>query len=202
MRVSVLLDMTGEARRLQITGRANGYGVLAAGTRIDTPEGTVVADGTAEYATTAAKTSASLEGKTSIHPPDDSMPQVVRLRDIGGEVELLEAPSDEVIDGVAFGPVEDGERAHAPGGDFVASALDSLVEYGGVAMDVGEPHFVACIANKIERLTLGRRIRLSGPLTATNAPFRDSAEGCLQREMNDPTLGSYVSHFKEQSTTW
>ena len=41
-----------------------------------------------------------------------------------------------------------------------------------------------------------------GPLTVTNAPFRESAGGPLPREAREPTLGSYVRHFKEQSNRW
>jgi len=56
------------------------------------------------------------------------------------------------------------------------------------------------------RSSLGRPQELSsvqvGPLTATDALSRDSAEGSSQREGGAPTLGSYVSHLKEQSKTW
>ena len=158
VRVGVLRGTTGEARLLQITGLANGDGVLAAGTRIVTPGGTVVADGTAAYVITAAKASAALEGRTRIQPPDDSMPVVVHLGDARGEIELLEALGDEAIDAVARGAVGNGEAAHASGGDFVVAALDSLVEYGGFAMDAREQRLVACIDERLEWLTFGRRI--------------------------------------------
>lgn len=170
VRVGCLRDTTGEALLLQVTGLASGDPVVAIGTRIDTPGATVVADGTAAYAPTAAKPSASLEGSTSIHPPDDSIPEVVHLGDIRGEVELVEALSDEAIT--------------------------------RVAMEVREPRLGACIASKIEWPTLDCRTRPSGPLTATDAPPRDSAEGSLRREVSEPILGSYVSHFEEQSKTW
>lgn len=158
VRVGVLRGTTGEARLLQITGLADEDGVLAADTRIETPGGTVVADGTAAYVITAANASAVLEGRTRIHPPGDSMPEVVHLGDAKGEIELLEALGDEMIDAVARGAVGNGEAAHASGGDFVVAALDSLVEYGGFAIDVREPRLVACIDEKIKWLTLDRRI--------------------------------------------
>ena len=86
----------------------------------------MVADGTAAYVITAAKASATLEGRTRIQPPGDSMPVVVHLGDARGEIALLEALGDEAIDAVARGAVENGEAAHASGGDFVVAALDSL----------------------------------------------------------------------------
>ena len=154
VRVGVLRGTTGEARLLQITGLANGDGVLAAGTRIVTPGGTVVADDVI----TAAKASAAPESRTRIQPPDDSMPVVVHLGDARGEIELLEALGDEAIDAVARGAVGNGEAAHASGGDFVVAALDSLVGYGGFAMDARQPRLVACIDETLEWLTFGRRI--------------------------------------------
>ena len=52
---------------------------------------------------TAGKASAWREGKTRIHSPDDSMPDVVHVGDTrGGEVELLGAISDRVIDAVTW----------------------------------------------------------------------------------------------------
>lgn len=158
VRVGALRGTTGEARLLQITGLADGDGILAAGTRIDTPGGTVVADGTAAYVITAATASVVLEGRTRIHPPSDSMPEVVHLGDARGEIELLEALRDEAIDAVARGAVGNGEAAHASGGVFVVAALDSLIEYGGFAMDARKPQLVACIDEKIAWLTLDRRI--------------------------------------------
>ena len=47
-RVGVLAGTTGEARLLQLTDIADAAGVLAAGTRVNTPDGTVVADGDAD----------------------------------------------------------------------------------------------------------------------------------------------------------
>ena len=158
VRVGVLRGTTGEARLLQITGLANDDGVLTAGTRIETPGGVVVADGTAAFAITAAKASAVLEGRTRIHPPSGSMPQVVHLGDVSGETELLAALGEGTIDAVARGAVGNGEAAHASGGAFVVAALDSLVEYGGFALDAREPALLACIDEKLNWLTRDRGI--------------------------------------------
>ena len=96
---------------LQITGIANDDGVLARGTRIETPAGTMVADGSAPYTITAASSSAELEGRTRIRPPPTTMPQVMYL---SGE-ELLAALRDGSIDAVARGEIGNGEEAGASG---------------------------------------------------------------------------------------
>ena len=158
VRVGVLRGTTGEARLLQITGIANGDGVLAPGTRIETPGGTVVADGTARYTITAASASAELEGRTRIFPPSDAMPQVVYLGDVSGEEELLAALRGGTIDAVARGEVGNGEAARASGDSFVLAAVDTLAEYGGFAFDADNAEMLACIDDKLDWLTDGRRI--------------------------------------------
>lgn len=158
VRVGVLRGTTGEFRLLQVTGLIDAAGALASGTRIDTPAGTVVADGTAAYAIGAAKASAALEGRSHIHPPSQSMPQVVYLGDASGEGELLDALRDERIDAVARGEIGNREAAHASGGDLVVAALDSLVEYGGFTLDAREAELLACIDEKLRWLTRDRQI--------------------------------------------
>ena len=54
VRVGALAGTTGEFRLLEMTGLVNAGGVLAAGVRIDTPAGTVIADGSPDYVITAA----------------------------------------------------------------------------------------------------------------------------------------------------
>ena len=158
VRVGVLRGTTGEARLLQITAIANGGGVLAPGTRIETPEGTVVADGTARYTITAASASAELQDRTHILPPSAAMPQVVYLGDMSGEEELLAALRDEAIDAVARGEVGNGEAARASGASFVVAAVDSLAEYGGFAIDSDDAEMLPCIDEKLDWLTDARRI--------------------------------------------
>ncbi len=62
-RVGVLAGTTGEARLLELTGIADGSGVLAASTRVDVPEGTIVADGGADYVIDAAGASPEFAGR-------------------------------------------------------------------------------------------------------------------------------------------
>ena len=158
VRVGVLRGTTGEARLLQITGIANGDGVLARGARIETPGGTVAADGTARYTITAAFASAGLVGRTHISPPSDAMPQVVYLGDVSGEEELLAALRDGTIDAVARGEIGNGEAARASSARFVVAAVDSLAEFGGFALDADDLEMLACIDERLEWLTDGRRI--------------------------------------------
>ena len=158
VRVGVLRGTTGEARLLQITGIANGDGVLAPGTRIDTPGGIVVADGSARYTITAASASAELEDRTHIFPASAAMPQVVYLGDESGEEELLSALRDGSIDAVARGEIGNGEAARASGTSFAVAAVDSLAEYGGFTLDAGATELLACIDEKLDWLTDERRI--------------------------------------------
>lgn len=158
VRVGVLRATTGEARFLQIAGLADSDGILAAGTRIDTPRGTVVADGTAAYMITAAWASPELTARTHIHPPSESMPQVVYLGDTSGEAEFLEALRDGTIDAVARGEVGNRAATHTTGDEFVVAALDSLAEFGGFALDAREAALLACIDEKLNWLTSDRGI--------------------------------------------
>lgn len=63
VRVGALAGTTGEARLLEMAGLVDTSGILAAGTRVETLRGTVVADGTADLVITAAGSSANLEGR-------------------------------------------------------------------------------------------------------------------------------------------
>ncbi len=158
VRVGVLRSTTGEARLLQITGLTNAEGVLARGTTVETPQGPIVADGTADYTITASSVSALLERRTHIFPPSAAMPQVVYLGDVSGEEELLSALRDGTVDALARGEIGNGEAARTVGGTFVVSALDTLAEFGGFALDHDEEEMLACIDERLEWLTDGRRI--------------------------------------------
>ena len=63
--VGVLSGTTGEARLLELTGLVAANGVLAEGTRVETPLGTVVADGTAAFMITAANATPNMAGPES-----------------------------------------------------------------------------------------------------------------------------------------
>ena len=158
VRVGVLAGTTGEARLLQLTGLIDEDGVLAAGVRVVTPGGEIVADGGADYVIAAAGASPRLEGRRSLHPPSAEMPRVIYLGDEAGEAELLEALAAGEIDAVARGEIGNRGASHASGGAFVVTALDPRVEHGGFTLAAEDEALASCIDRKIEWLTDGRRI--------------------------------------------
>ena len=157
-RVGVLADTTGEARLLQLTALADADGVLAAGTRIETPNGTVTADGTDAYRITSAATTANVVGRTRLLPPDDAGPTVVYLGYERGEGELLDALRSRAIDAVARGEIGNSDAAAAADGRFVVTALDPQSEFGGFTVAADNPALLQCLNDKIRWLTNGGRI--------------------------------------------
>ena len=158
VRIGALAGTTGEARLLVLTGLADADGILAAGTRIETPQGEVVADGSEDYFITAAGESSFLDGRIRMHPPADDMPQIVYLGDELGEEELLDALADGGIDAVARGEIGNSDAAHESGGAFVVTALDSEFELGGFTLAIEDSDLLACLNDKIDYLTDERRI--------------------------------------------
>ena len=158
VRVGALAGTTGEFRLLELTGLVDANGVLAAGVRIDTPAGTVVADGSPDYLITAAGESPILAGRQRLHPPSHTMPQLVYLGDQAGELELLEALEADAIDAVARGEIGNREAAYTRGGAFVVTALDEKVEHGGFALAAEDTELASCLDRMIHWLTDDRRI--------------------------------------------
>ena len=158
VRVGALAGTTGEARLLQLTGLTGSDGILAAGTVITTPQGTLTADGTDAYVITAADTTPNLEGHTSLSPPSDDMPQVIYLGDELGEAELLDALSNGDIDGVARGEIGNRTAARETGGTLAVTALDPEVEYGGFTVAASETALLSCLNDKLDFLTDSRAI--------------------------------------------
>ena len=158
IRVGVLSGTTGEARLLQLTGLADANGVIAAGARIATPAGEVAADGSANYAITAAAASPILDGRRHLYPPDDAMPQVVYLGDALGESELLAALRGGDIDAIARGEIGNTDAAHASGGAFAVTALDPQIEYGGFTVAAADAELLARLNEHLDYLTDHRRI--------------------------------------------
>ena len=73
--------------------------------RIETRDGTVVADGTAAYTITAAHASPNLSGRQHLYPPTETLPQVIYLGEVLGESELLEALVAGRLDAIARGEI-------------------------------------------------------------------------------------------------
>ena len=158
VRVGALPGTTGENRLLQLTALTNADGILAAGTRVDTPQGTVVADGTDAYVIQASGATPNLEGRTHLYPPSENMPQVVYLGSELGESELLAALEASEIEAVARGGIGNGEVAAASGGALVVTAFDEQVEYGGFTFALEDAELAACIDEKINYLTNNRAV--------------------------------------------
>jgi len=158
VRIGALSGTTGEARLLELTGLVDANGVLAAGTSIETAQGTFIADGTADYKITAAEISPNLVGRSHLVPPSENMPQVIYLGDELGESELLEALAAGSIDAIARGEIGNQEASHTSNGTFAVTALDEQIEYGGFTFALENADLAACIDEKIDYLTDNRNI--------------------------------------------
>ncbi len=158
VRVGVLAGTTGEARLLQLVGISDAYGVLTAGTRIETADGEVVADGSSDYFITAAAETPAFDVRKRLYPASESMPQLVYLGDRGGEAEFLAALHDGEIDGLARGEIENRDASHASDDTLAVSILDDAVEWGGFTLSVENAELTSCIDSHINYLTDDRRI--------------------------------------------
>ena len=171
VRVGVLRGTTGEARLLQITGIVDANGVVAAGTRIDTPTGTVIADGTVDYKITAAGSTPNIENRFTLYPSADNMPQVnypvnmpnqgfdpltnIVLIDIELTVEdvMLGNLKENRIDALARGEIGNRNAAAASAGTLVVTALDEQVEYGGFTVARENTELLEFLNKRIDYLT-------------------------------------------------
>ncbi len=158
VKVGVLAGTTGEARLLQITGIVDSEGVLVSGTRVETADAMVIADGTTAYTITASGASPNLVGRRSLHPATDNMPQVIYLGDEVGESALLDALAAGEIDVVARGEIGNQDAAHASQGAFVVTALDPQVEYGGFTLALEDAALARCIDAHLNYLTDNKQI--------------------------------------------
>lgn len=169
-RVGVLAGTTGEARLLELTGITGADGVLAAGTRVETAMGEVVADGTGGYAITAAGATAGLAGRTHLQPSRADQPPVVYLPD---EAALLQALAAGEIDAVARGEAGNLVAARSAEGAFVVTALDARVETGGFALAAADAELAACLDRHLAHRRRAHRLpavaRRSRDLPATSA---------------------------------
>ncbi len=158
LRVGALTSTTGEFRLLELTGYVDENGVLAAGVKIDTPQGVLIADGSDDYIITPAGESPGLVERTGLRPPVETMPQVVYLGREAGESELIEALHDKTIDAFARGDLGNQAAAHASEGALVVAARDDKIEYGGFSLDINAVELLACLDEKINWLTDNRRL--------------------------------------------
>ena len=177
--VGALRGTTGEFRLLELTGFVDANGVLATGTRIETPEGEILADGTAAHTITAASASDHLAGRTRLVPPTANMPQVIYLNGQEGqeasELDLLNALRAGTIDAIARGEIGNRDASVSSDGEFVVAALDAATELGGFSLAVEDADLAACIDDKINYLTDAQRIGY-GEWRANPAVFMERAQ--------------------------
>ena len=158
VRVGVLSGTTGEARLLELTGLVDANGVLAEGTRVETPLGTVVADGTTAFMITAANTTPNLAERSRLYPPSAGMPQVIYLGQEVGVSELLDALAEESIDAVARGEIGNLDAVQAAGSAFTVTSLDEKFELGGFTLAIEDAALATYIDEKLNYLTDNRNI--------------------------------------------
>ena len=186
VRVGAVAGTTGEERLLQLTGLTDAQGVVAAGARIETPQGVLTADGSADYRITAAGETPNLVGRQRLQPPDSTLPQVIYLP---GESELLPALGAGEVDAVARGEIGNSDASVDSGGEFVISALDSAVEYGGFTAAADRQALLSCLNEKISWLTDERRIgyaqwRQDNGLFLRRAGIWNRMRSGLQQDVN------------------
>ena len=158
MRVGALAGTTGEQRLLELLGLTGDGGTLIKGSRVDTPGGTLTADGTKAYFITAAEASSNLAGRVRLHPPGPDLPQVVYLGSDLGESELLEALAEGRIDAVARGEIGNRGAAQSSGAAFAVTALDDRTETGGFTVAASDEELVTCLNERLNWLTNDREI--------------------------------------------
>ena len=177
-RVGALAGTTGEARLLELTGIADASGVLTAGTRVDTPDGTRVADGSADYVINAAAASPDLAERRRLRPASGAMPVVVYAAE---EPALIEALAAGRIDAVAKGEIGNRADALAYGGSLVVTALDSRAETGGFALAAEDTALAACLDRHIAWLTNGGRIGYREWLDDPSVFMRRARQGAVRK---------------------
>ena len=158
VRVGVLASTTGEARLLELTGLVDDNGILAAGVRVETAQGTAVADGSADYVITSAEASPALMGRRRLHPPSENMPQVIYLGDETGETALFDALRDGRIDAIARGVIGNRTAVQNSGNAFAVTALDPQIELGGFAVAAENTELLTFLNERINYLTDNRSI--------------------------------------------
>ena len=157
-RVGVSAETTNEARFLQIVGLIDEDGVLLAGTRVTTPTGIVVADGSDAYRIAASGSSPNLAGRMHLEPPSPDLPEVVFFGADSIQTEQPEALANEEVDALAgdsiFNDIIEGKWA----GALVVTAIDTEFDLGGFTLDQDEDALLACLDDKLNYLTDERSI--------------------------------------------
>ena len=175
VRVGVSAETTNEARLLQIVGLIDEDGVLLAGTRVTTPGGTAVADGSDAYRIAASGSSPNLAGRMHLEPPSPELPQVVFFGAESVQTEQPEALASGQVDALAGDKILNSTIEQMWAGALVVTAIDTLVDLGGFALDQDEEALLACLDDKLNYLTDERSIGYEEWL-ANPAVFLERAE--------------------------
>lgn len=157
-RVGVLAGTTGEERLLKLTGLADANGILAAGVRIDTLHGMIVADGSPEYQITAGAGSPALNDRSRLQPISDDRPSVIYM---ANEEALLEALLAGKIDAVARGDIGNRYAARTHEEALAIGAVDERFEIGAFALAADNSALAGCLNRTIDWLTDGGNIGYS-----------------------------------------
>ncbi len=155
-RIGAVPGTTGEARLLQLTGLADDNGILAAGAQIETPNGSITADGTDAYIITSAEQTPNMAGRTRIIPPNDRMPQVVYMGN--DDAEYIAAVIDGRLDGLGRGELGNTDAAVASEGALAVTAYDPAVEHAGFSLPIEDADLLACLNARLNWLTDHRQI--------------------------------------------
>lgn len=175
-RVGVYLETTNEARFLQIVGLTDEDGVLLAGTRVTTPAGTVVADGTDAYRIAASGSSPNLADRLHLEPPSPEFPHVVFYGTDTILTEQPEALAARQVDALAGDSIFNRTIEQRWAGVLVVTAVDTLVDLGGFTLDQDEEALLTCLDDKLNYLTDERNIGFAEWL-GNPGVFLERAEG-------------------------
>ena len=165
LKVGVLAATTGEHRLLQLLGLVDAQGALLSGVRVDTPNGTVTADGSPDYTITSARVTPNMQGRTALYPPTADLPTIIYLGDLMGEAELLAALAGGTVDALARGDIGNQDAAQNPDWNFAVTALDPQTENGGFTVAADNAALLTCLNQRINWLTDNRNIGYSHWLT-------------------------------------
>ena len=174
-RVGVSAETTTEARFLQIVGLIDEDGVLLAGTRIATPGGIVVADGSDAYRIAASGSSPNLADRMELEPPSPELPRVVFFGTDTVLTQQPEALANGQVDALAGDKIANSTLEATWAGALAVTAVDTLVDLGGFTLDQDEETLLACLDDKLNYLTDERSIGFAEWL-ANPAVFLERAE--------------------------
>ena len=157
--VGAVPETTGEERLLQLVGLIDENGIVAEGTGIVTPAGTLTADGTDAYVISASGGTDNVAGRTLLIPPSDDMPNVAYMG--SDEDPYVAALAAGEIDAFARGELGNAAAAASSGSALAVTAFDPAVEYGGWTVAAEDQSLLACLNARLNYLTGARSVTFS-----------------------------------------